>query len=656
MKSKYALERAYLLLVDFVLPLPLTALMYYLWQQRTGNALFAAYVLTLGVVYGYVYPGIGTNLLRLWKFNGPLRIGNFHIHHGFMYAPYLALVFYVAFAPGTPLTLEHIVRTILCSAFIQIVISCHHNVWGVKTGMIEINNTPTKLGKSPLEIVMHYGVVGFGLIGASFAGSCSYRLPADRDSRKSRSRGVRTVAVNGACAHGRRVRAVPDPGTRAHLVGMALALQADAKPGRRSAETMSGMRVLLIGAGAPRLDDGKRPHAQRRMPAYAPTTLTTLAALIPPELDAAVVLIDEMIDPVPADFCGADLVAISFLTCDAPGAYQLAGQARAQNIPVVLGGYHVTFMPDEALQHADSIVKGFAEAAWPQLLRDFARGSMKKTYAADWQHEFSSSLAIPRRDLLNLKGYTTRNTLESSRGCLNQCAFCIVPPMHERQYVQRNVAQLTADIDSMPAGPLALLDPNPAENEACAAKLFGLLRESGRRWYSAASLRCAQDRNWAMAARKSGCKALVIGFESLNPDVLASEGKLFNDVARYHETCRMLHDEGIAILGCFVFGLDGEDASTFDRTVEFVNKSQMDLALYSAYTPFPGTAAWARLNAEQRIISTDWSLYDGRHVVFQPAGMTVEQLQNGCTKLGEKPIGSVPSSAECCVPPFHLVA
>ncbi len=148
MEPKYRFERGYLFLVDFALPLPMTALMYFLWQQRTGSALFAAYVLTLGVLFGYVFPGIGTNLLLLWKFNGPFRIGHYHIHHGFMYAPYLALVFYAAFNPDAPLTVENILRTVLCGACLQIVVSCHHDIWGVKTGVIEIYNTPAKLQKT----------------------------------------------------------------------------------------------------------------------------------------------------------------------------------------------------------------------------------------------------------------------------------------------------------------------------------------------------------------------------------------------------------------------------------------------------------------------------------------------------------------------------
>ena len=172
------MKRAYLYLIDFVLPLPMTALMFVLWRWRTGNAIFAAYTLALGVLFGYIFPGIGTNVLHLWKFNGPLRIGNYFIHHGFMYAPYLSLVLYIAFAEGAPLTAGNSIRIVLSSAFIQCVLSCHHDYCGVGTGMIEIDSRAARARLSPVEIVTDFGVVSFALVGASFSASCliAYRF------------------------------------------------------------------------------------------------------------------------------------------------------------------------------------------------------------------------------------------------------------------------------------------------------------------------------------------------------------------------------------------------------------------------------------------------------------------------------------------------
>src|SRR5205085_668813 len=165
------------------------------------------------------------------------------------------------------------------------------------------------------------------------------------------------------------------------------------------------------------------------------------------------------------------------------------------------------------------------------------------------QDAFASGSTIPRRELLRGKAYSIVNTLETSRGCANQCSFCIVPPMHERQFIAPGTGRIQADLDSMPAGPVALLDANPLENSAYAPSLFPVLARTGRKWFCAASLKSAGDRTWVKAARASGCRGLVIGFESLDAGVLSAAGKSFNDVRRYGEICRMLHAEGIAILG-----------------------------------------------------------------------------------------------------------
>jgi len=386
------------------------------------------------------------------------------------------------------------------------------------------------------------------------------------------------------------------------------------------------VRILLIGANSVRMDDGRRWRETSSRAAYAPTTLTTLAALIPPEFDAEVFLIDEAVDEPPEDFYRADLVGISAMTPDAHRAYELSRQARALGAKVVLGGYHPTFMTEEALRHCDAVVRGFAETAWPQLLRDYARGQLRRIYESPWEEAFTAGNWIPRRDLLRPCAYVASNTLETSRGCRNQCSFCIVPPMHRGSFVQREIGRIRREIESMPAGPIGILDANPLEDAAFAEQLMPVM--SGRNWYTAVSSKVISDPGWARRASAAGCRGVVAGFETLDQNALGLAGKSFNRANSYDEICRRLHGEGIAILGCFVLGLDGEGPDAADRVIEFVNKSCIDVALYSAYTPFPGTADWRRLQSERRILSTDWRLYDGRHVVFQPDRMSPEDLQH----------------------------
>jgi radical SAM superfamily enzyme YgiQ (UPF0313 family) len=388
------------------------------------------------------------------------------------------------------------------------------------------------------------------------------------------------------------------------------------------------MKILLVNACGLRLED--RPWQETgRKHAYAPTTLTTLAALVPPELGADVRIVDEAVDKVPDDLGGADLVGISAMTCDAPRAYELADRARQKGITVVMGGYHVTFMADEALSHADAVVVGFAEEAWPALLRDFARGTLQRRYEGPWAESFARSLPVPRRDLLNGARYIIPATLESSRGCPNGCRFCVIPAMHRRAYVSRDLTSLTADLDSIGRRRFAFLDSNPFEDPTHGGTLFARLTEQRCTWFAAASLDCIRGEEWVKRAARSGCRGLLIGFESLNHESLAGDGKGQNRVDEYKRVVSMLHDHGIAVLGCFVFGFDSDDNTVFERTVEFVDRAGIDLVLYSIYTPLPGSPALARLESEGRIVDRDWRRYDGRHAVFTPVRMSIDQLQEG---------------------------
>lgn len=167
-------ERRYIILIDFILPLPLTVVMWYAWYLRTQSIYFASYVMLLGICFGYIIPGIGTNVLHLWRFTGPFRIGNYFIHHGFMYAPYFALVLYVMFGEWHLLTAWQAVAIIAGTGFVQSLLSSHHDLCGVKTGMIKINNRPARQGKSALEVICDWDPIGFLLFGASYAASCLY--------------------------------------------------------------------------------------------------------------------------------------------------------------------------------------------------------------------------------------------------------------------------------------------------------------------------------------------------------------------------------------------------------------------------------------------------------------------------------------------------
>jgi radical SAM superfamily enzyme YgiQ (UPF0313 family) len=356
---------------------------------------------------------------------------------------------------------------------------------------------------------------------------------------------------------------------------------------------------------------------------YMPLTLTTLAALVPPELELEVELFDEGIRDIDRD-CDADLVGISAITGTAPRSYELADHFRKRGIPVVLGGVHPTLVPDEAARHANSVVVGYAEDEWPRLLRDWSRGEMAKKYT----QKAGLSLAdrpFPLRNSLPRDRYTTPHTFEATRGCVHRCEFCVVPSAWGRP-IQKPVADVVADIKQMGSRRLIFLDLNIIADIEYAKELFTALIPLNIVWGGLATVTLAFDDELLDLAAKSGCRGILIGFESLSPDSLGETNKKFNARKDYMVAVQKLHERDIAIMGCFVFGFDHDDRDTFDATVDFVLESKIDLPRYAILTPFPGTPLFARLKSEGRILTDDWSLFDGQHVVFQPAQMSPREL------------------------------
>ncbi len=359
---------------------------------------------------------------------------------------------------------------------------------------------------------------------------------------------------------------------------------------------------------------------------YAPLTLTTLAALVPQDLGAEVTIQDEGAGPIALDF-EADLVGISAITGTAPRAYELADKLRARGVPVVLGGVHPTLLPDEAALHADSVVVGYAEESWPALLRDFALGRMQRRYEAATPRV----LQVPRarRELLDRRRYATINSIEATRGCPHRCDFCAVPAAWSGIYSHRPIDHVIAELESFEGRHALFIDLSPVEDVRYAKELYRRMIPLRLRWVGLATTRIAEDPELLRLAAESGCRGVLIGFEAIDQGTLDRMQKHFHSAHQYADVVRKLHDHGIGIQGCFVFGFDHDDVSVFERTVEFVDRVHIDLPRYAVMTPFPGTAAYRQLAAQGRLLHRDWSRYDVEHVVFQPAQMSPERLQEG---------------------------
>jgi radical SAM superfamily enzyme YgiQ (UPF0313 family) len=385
------------------------------------------------------------------------------------------------------------------------------------------------------------------------------------------------------------------------------------------------MRIALISPKGPLYRH--RGGIWRKSLRYQPLTLTTLAALVPRQLNADIQLFDEGISDVPLDL-EADLVGLTVITGSARRAYELADHFRARGITVVLGGPHVTLIPDDAAPHADAVVVGYAEDTWPQLLRDFSEGELQSRYQQGPDLDLADR-PFARRDLLPGDRFITNNVFEATRGCVHNCDFCVVPAAWGRKPLQKPIDQVIADIRQHGARKLIFIDLNLIADRGYALRLFAALVPLHVQWYGLATVLMAEDPELLELAQRSGCRGLLMGLESISPQNLRESKKGFNSPDKFVRLVERLHEHGIALQGCFVFGLDHDEPDVFLKTAEFAVQARIDLPRFAIVTPFPNTALYKRLESEGRILSRNWELYDGQHVVFRPARLTVEELQTG---------------------------
>ncbi len=388
------------------------------------------------------------------------------------------------------------------------------------------------------------------------------------------------------------------------------------------------LRIALISPKGPLYR--RRGGIFRQSLRYMPLTLPTLASLVPAELGAEITCIDEGIQDVGPEL-DADLVAMTVITGSAPRAYELSARFRARGIPVVLGGPHPTLVPDDARGHADSVVVGYAEEEWPRLLRDHASGSLAPLYVQSKGFALGG-YPLPDRSVLPRRKYLTANVFEATRGCVHSCEFCVVPSAWGRKPFHKPIAEVVRDIAERRARSAIFVDLNLVADPGHAALLFEALVPLRIGWYGLATTLLCDDVALLDLAARSGCRGLLMGFETLSASDLRGAGKGFNDPSGYARVVEMLHARGIALQGCFVFGFDGDGPEVFAETARFAVEIGIDLPRFAIATPFPGTPLYERLAAEGRLLTRDWSLYDGQHAVFRPARMSARDLEAGTSE------------------------
>jgi radical SAM superfamily enzyme YgiQ (UPF0313 family) len=366
--------------------------------------------------------------------------------------------------------------------------------------------------------------------------------------------------------------------------------------------------------------------------------LPLLAALTPP--GHAVKIVDEAFAPDELEE-DVDLVGITVMTDLVLRAYQIADHYRQRGVKVVMGGIHPTVLPYEAKQHADGIVLGEAEHAWPRLVSDAASGKMQPFYRSEKLADLKN-LPRPRQDLYpkpREKGYVPLPiNIESSRGCPYDCEFCSIGHVMGHRYRIKPVEDVIGEMESLESRYLFFVDDALALNRRHAKRLFADMAPLRRYWVGQGTASLAEDLELLRLMKRSGCVGLLIGFESVQEAIRGEMKKIRNLQIDFCEAMRRFHGEGLTILGAFIFGFDHDTQDVFDRTLEFIMKSRMDCLELRILTPYPGTRLYSRLFAEGRLFSRDWWLhgYPPDTLLFQPKGMSPEDLIDGFARLNKQ--------------------
>jgi radical SAM superfamily enzyme YgiQ (UPF0313 family) len=359
---------------------------------------------------------------------------------------------------------------------------------------------------------------------------------------------------------------------------------------------------------------------------FPPLGLATLAGYLP--ADADVTIQDEHVEPLDLDD-EPDLVVIQVYITSAKRAYALADHYRSRGVHVALGGLHVTSLPDEAAVHADTIFTGPGEDTWPRFLDDLARGCAARRY--DSRERTLDRLPPIRRDLIRRRNYLVPNSIVVSRGCPHVCDFCYKEAFFTggRGFYTQRVDAALAEIERLPGRHLYFLDDHLFGDRRFASALFSGMRGMGRLWQAAGTVSSVLLPGMLEQAVACGLRSLFVGFETLSEANLAEQRKYQNLRRDYAAAIRRLHDLGVMINGSFVFGMDGDDPSVFQRTVDWAIEHGIETATFHILTPYPGTRLYQRMDEQQRLTTGDWDLYDTRHAVFRPARMTAPELEQG---------------------------
>ena len=323
-----------------------------------------------------------------------------------------------------------------------------------------------------------------------------------------------------------------------------------------------------------------------------------------------------------------DIVGISITVDTLPRAVEIAKKFRENGAVVVAGGIHITTAYDTVPQESfDVLCVGAAEGTWPDIIKDYENGTLKPIYKCN--KDFSGEdIVSPAYDFLEKDKYLYCNVIHTSRGCPFRCDFCYNSGK-EHMFVNRRIEDVLQDIKAVHSKHIMFIDDNFVGNPGWTREFLSKLKPLNLKWNAAVSINALFDEELLDQMKDSGCQSLFIGFESIHADSISDVHKVQNDIETYEKAIKAAHDRGIMINASFVFGLDGDTPETFQATLDWIVKNKIETVTSHILTPYPGTELYHRLRKEGRILSDDLSEYNTAYVVFQPAGMTKQELYDG---------------------------
>ena len=367
-----------------------------------------------------------------------------------------------------------------------------------------------------------------------------------------------------------------------------------------------------------------------------PYALAVVAGVTPPDVE--IEMIDNRLEEIDYD-SPTDLVAITLETYTAKRAYQIAKHYKDRNVPVIMGGFHVSSIPEEAAKHADAIVAGEVEPIWETVIDDFKAGKLKKIYQTGYTCEMKGYL--PNRSIFKGKKYTPMTLTHFTRGCPYRCTFCPDARLYKGGIRFRHIPDVIRDIESQSRELIFFVDNNISANKEKFKEFLREITPLKIKWASQADINVAQDEELIKLMKKSGCWGLVIGFETLNFENLTDMNKPQNIkvFSRYDELIQKLHDNGISIWAALIVGYDSDTPDTFRYMLDFTMKHKFLFVGFNPLVPYFGTPVYNQFKKDNRLLMDNWWLdpnYRYDDVVFQPKHMTPEQLRDGCIDMRKK--------------------